>query len=94
MGRDHGRDRQEPDLAPDGDRPRPLRRERKNDKEMVRRFLRDIAAVNIHRDELRQSWARILGISGPQWMILMALCGGSLFSERPLDDDDQNERST
>jgi DNA-binding MarR family transcriptional regulator len=41
--------------------------------EMVRRFLWDIAAVNIHLDEIRQFWARILGISGPQWMILMAV---------------------
>jgi len=41
--------------------------------ETVRRFLWDIAAVNIHLDEIRQFWARILGISGPQWMILMAV---------------------
>src|SRR3954452_812694 len=41
--------------------------------EIVRRFLWDIAAVNIHLDEIRQFWARILGISGPQWMILMAV---------------------
>jgi MarR family transcriptional regulator, organic hydroperoxide resistance regulator len=41
--------------------------------EIVRRFLWDIATVNIYLDEIRQFWARILGISGPQWMILMAV---------------------
>src|SRR6266581_6526107 len=46
---------------------------RGNNDEIVRRFLWDIAAVNIHLDEIRQFWARILGISGPQWMILMAV---------------------
>lgn len=33
----------------------------------------EIASINVHLEELRQFWARALGISGPQWMILMAL---------------------
>lgn len=41
--------------------------------EIVRQFLWDIAAINIHLDEIRHFWARELGISGPQWMILMAV---------------------
>jgi MarR family transcriptional regulator, organic hydroperoxide resistance regulator len=41
--------------------------------DIVRRFLWDIASINIHLDEIRRFWARTLGISGPQWMILMAM---------------------
>ncbi len=41
--------------------------------EVVRQFLWDIASINIHLDEIRHFWAKELGISGPQWMILMAV---------------------
>ncbi len=41
--------------------------------EVVRQFLWDIASINVHLDEIRHFWARELGISGPQWMILMAV---------------------
>ena len=33
----------------------------------------EIASINVHLQELRYFWAKTLGISGPQWMILMAL---------------------
>src|SRR5437764_12764080 len=36
--------------------------------------------MNVHLEELRYFWAKTLGISGPQWMILMALAD--------LDHDD------
>ena len=39
-----------------------------------------IASINVHLEELRYFWAKALGISGPQWMILMALAD--------LDQDD------
>jgi MarR family transcriptional regulator, organic hydroperoxide resistance regulator len=39
----------------------------------VRRFTWAIAAISVHLEELRYFWAKKLGISGPQWMILMAL---------------------
>lgn len=42
-------------------------------KDIVRRFLWDVASINVHLDEIRQYWARTLGVSGPQWMILMAV---------------------
>jgi len=32
-----------------------------------------IASISVHLEELRYFWAKTLGISGPQWMILMAL---------------------
>jgi DNA-binding MarR family transcriptional regulator len=41
--------------------------------DLVRHFIWEIASINVHLEELRQFWARALGISGPQWMILMAL---------------------
>jgi DNA-binding MarR family transcriptional regulator len=41
--------------------------------DVVRRLLWDIASINVHLDEIRDFWAKTLGISGPQWMILMAL---------------------
>jgi MarR family transcriptional regulator, organic hydroperoxide resistance regulator len=39
----------------------------------VRHFTWAIAAINVHLEEIRYFWAKALGISGPQWMILMAL---------------------
>ncbi len=39
----------------------------------IRRFTWEIASINVHLQELRYFWAKALGISGPQWMILMAL---------------------
>ena len=41
--------------------------------EAVRRFTWAIAAISAHLEELRYFWAKKLGISGPQWMIIMAL---------------------
>ena len=45
---------------------------RKN-QDVVRRFTWEIASISVHLEELRQFWARTLGVSGPQWMIIMAL---------------------
>lgn len=42
-------------------------------KDIVRRFLWDIASINVHLDKIGHFWAQTLGISGPQWMILMAV---------------------
>ena len=39
----------------------------------VRQFTWQIASINVHLEEIRYFWAKALGISGPQWMILMAL---------------------
>jgi DNA-binding MarR family transcriptional regulator len=41
--------------------------------ELIRQFTWDIAAINVHLDGIRYFWAKELGISGPQWMILMAI---------------------
>src|ERR1044072_4141139 len=41
--------------------------------EVVRQLAWEIAAINVHLQEIRYFWAKALGISGPQWMILMAL---------------------
>ena|SRR6266581_520264 len=43
------------------------------DQHTIRRFTWVIASISLHREELRYFWANALGISGPQWMILMAL---------------------
>jgi DNA-binding MarR family transcriptional regulator len=40
--------------------------------DQVRSFMWEIASINVHLEELQQFWAKVLGISGPQWMILMA----------------------
>ncbi|KRR26043.1 MarR family transcriptional regulator [Bradyrhizobium retamae] len=40
---------------------------------MARQLSWEIAAINVHLQEIRYFWAKALGISGPQWMILMAL---------------------
>jgi len=41
--------------------------------EAVRQFAWTVASINFHLQEIRYFWAKTLGISGPQWMILMAL---------------------
>lgn len=41
--------------------------------EAARRFAWEIASIDVHLEEIRSFWAKILGISGPQWMILMAV---------------------
>src|SRR5215475_3007715 len=45
---------------------------RKNE-DLIRRFTWSVAAIGVHLEELRYFWAKTLGVSGPQWMILMAL---------------------
>lgn len=46
---------------------------RTKNQDTVRRFTWEIASINVHLQDLRYFWAKTLGISGPQWMILMAL---------------------
>jgi DNA-binding MarR family transcriptional regulator len=41
--------------------------------DLVKRFTWVIASIGVHLEELRYFWAKALGISGPQWMIVMAL---------------------
>jgi len=41
--------------------------------ELIKRFTWEIASISVYLEELRQFWARAIGISGPQWMILMAI---------------------
>lgn len=41
--------------------------------EAARQFAWAIASVNFHLQEISNFWAKTLGISGPQWMILMTL---------------------
>src|SRR5713101_5018570 len=41
--------------------------------DVIRRFAWAIAAISVRLEELRYFWGKTLGISGPQWMILMAL---------------------
>ena len=41
--------------------------------DIARQLAWEIAAINVHLQEIRYFWAKTLGISGPQWMILMAL---------------------
>ena len=43
------------------------------DQDVIRRFTWVIASINVHIEDLRSFWAKVLGISGPQWMIVMAL---------------------
>jgi MarR family transcriptional regulator, organic hydroperoxide resistance regulator len=41
--------------------------------ELIKRFLWDIASINVRLDQIRAVWAAKLEITGPQWMILMAV---------------------
>src|SRR4029079_15961087 len=66
-----------PPVAAEGDR---LGIAASKNQDLIGRFTWVIAAMNVHLEELRYFWAKTLGISGPQWMILMALVD--------LDQDD------
>ena len=41
--------------------------------DIIRRLTWAIASISVHLEELRYFWGKALGVSGPQWMILMAL---------------------
>lgn len=43
------------------------------DQEVVNRFTWEIVHINIYLMKLCQFWAKALNISGPQWMILLAI---------------------
>src|SRR6266436_7679271 len=58
-----------PVLAKNSDQPQPSAR----NQDLATRFAWEIASINVHLQELRHFWAKTLGVSGPQWMILMAL---------------------
>ena len=48
--------------------------------DLIKRFSWEISSINVYLDEIRQFWAKSIGVSGPQWMILMAILD--------LDQDD------
>ena len=54
---------------------RRIRRKRTATKphDLIKRFTWEIASISVYLEELRQFWARAIGVSGPQWMILMAI---------------------
>ena len=60
-------------MAKNPDQPKPPAKRPTRNQDLVRRFAWEIASINVHLQELRYFWAKALGISGPQWMILMAL---------------------
>jgi DNA-binding MarR family transcriptional regulator len=41
--------------------------------EIIQQLAWDIASINVHLDGIRYFWAKELGISSPQWMILLAI---------------------
>ena len=45
----------------------------KKSQDVVRRFAWEIASISVHLEEIRYFWAKALGISGPQWMMVVAL---------------------
>ncbi|MDI4233620.1 MarR family transcriptional regulator [Bradyrhizobium sp. 31Argb] len=42
-------------------------------RDSIRQFGREIASLHASLDELYQSWAKTLGITGPQWKIMLIL---------------------
>ncbi|MBA7475416.1 hypothetical protein ES707_10786 [subsurface metagenome] len=43
------------------------------EQDVINRFTWEIVSINFHLAKLRQFWAKALNISGPQWMILLAV---------------------
>src|SRR4029077_9145247 len=44
-----------------------------NNQDIVRLLSGEISSINDYFKDLRYFWAKAIGVSGPQWMILMAL---------------------
>jgi DNA-binding MarR family transcriptional regulator len=45
----------------------------KKNQDVIRRFAWEIASIDVYLEEIRRFWAKTLGISGPQWMMVVAL---------------------
>ncbi len=41
--------------------------------DIIKRFTLEISSINSHLERVRQIWGKALGVSGPQWMILIAI---------------------
>jgi MarR family transcriptional regulator, organic hydroperoxide resistance regulator len=41
--------------------------------DIIKRFTLEISSINSHLEEVRQFWGKSLGVSGPQWMLLIAV---------------------
>jgi MarR family transcriptional regulator, organic hydroperoxide resistance regulator len=41
--------------------------------ELVRESIWRVFAISSHLDQIRRAWGALLGVSGPQWIILMAI---------------------
>jgi DNA-binding MarR family transcriptional regulator len=51
----------------------PMDETAKKNQDVVRRLAWEIVSISVHIEEIRHFWAKTLGISGPQWMIITAL---------------------
>jgi DNA-binding MarR family transcriptional regulator len=51
----------------------PGRRTYKPDDLLVREFIWNINSINAYLESIRSNWAKALGITSPQWMILIAV---------------------
>jgi DNA-binding MarR family transcriptional regulator len=47
--------------------------ERRMNHDLAQQFTWEIAGINVHLQDIRIFFAKALGISSPQWLILMAL---------------------
>ena len=45
----------------------------KKNQDVIRRFTWEISSIRVHLEDLCHFWAKTLDITGPQWMIIMAL---------------------
>jgi DNA-binding MarR family transcriptional regulator len=43
------------------------------DFEISRQIIWDLVSISNHLEDMRRCWAKLFGISGPQWLILMAI---------------------
>ena len=41
--------------------------------EISRQIIWDLVSISNHLEDMRRCWAKLFGISGPQWLILMAI---------------------
>lgn len=45
----------------------------RHNEETIRRFVGGLFAIHAHLDDIHKVWAKLLGVSEPQWLILLAV---------------------
>lgn len=52
---------------------KPVRPSSERVDQVSRQIIWDVVSINTYLEDMRRGWAKLFGVSGPQWLILMAI---------------------